>query len=136
MVYGVNALSRAYTISTTHEHYVLGGHGSVSMPSVGHIPFLQKYISATAIVHQVSVNALSRAYTISTLPPKKPFIYAGFKPHFCRYFSEYSENLVFRDQKVGKGEIVFFQVQFVILSDTYYMPFLLACIASKLIRIR
>ena len=59
-----------------------------------------------------SVNALNRAILISTLPPKKPFIYAGFKPHFCRYFSEYSENLAFTGLKVGKGEIIFFQVQF------------------------
>ena len=57
-------------------------------------------------------HALNRAILISTLPPKKPFIYAGFKPHFCGYFSEYSENLALTDSKVGKGEIVFFQVQF------------------------
>ena len=81
------------------------------MPSVGQSSFLHKKLDDLMDI-AASVNALNRAILISTLPPKKPFIYAGFKPHFCRYFSEYSENLAFTGLKVGKGEIVFFQVQF------------------------
>ena len=54
------------------------------------------------------VNALYLGLLISTLPLQKPFIYAGSRPRFCRYFSEYSDNLAKQGQKVGRDRIVFF----------------------------
>ena len=58
------------------------------------------------------VNALSRAGPISTPPLRNPSIYAGCRPCFCRYFSEYSDNTPKQGSKVGRALIVFFKIQF------------------------
>ena len=103
----VNALERAYTISTEPQRH-RWRQGNVSMPSGGLLPFLlTKYSRVSNKKNDVSmpsggllpflpsclpiptwmvrgrVNALWRAFTISPLPPQKPFIYAGFQPRFC-----------------------------------------------------
>ena len=104
----VNALRRAYIISTGRGHRGDSLPCDVSMPSGGLIPFLRQdpiplYYELSSVnalwrAYTIStkmtivearemfggVNALWRAYTISTLPPQKPFIYAGFQPQFCR----------------------------------------------------
>ena len=100
--------------SFLHEEISEKAHQQIlcQCPQSGNPHFYGSLRSQQPSASLVCVNALNRAILISTLPPKKPFIYAGFKPHFCGYFSEYSENLALTDPKVGKGEIVFFQVQF------------------------
>ena len=88
----VNALRRAYTISTygISEKWVPTAWCQCPLAGLYHFyepkPDFER-------PDDPGVNALRRAYTISTLPPQKPFIYAGFQPRFCRYFSEYSDNL-------------------------------------------
>lgn len=63
--------------------------------------------------------ALSRANLISTLPLLRASVYAGFRPCFCRYLSEYSEKYIKQGVKVGKGWIVFIRVQSVEAFYTY-----------------
>ena len=43
----------------------------------------------------LGVNALSGLYFISTVPLQKPRFYAGSRSYFCRYLSEYSDNILF-----------------------------------------
>lgn len=73
----------------------------------------------TKIRINLCVNALSRANLISTLPLLRASVYAGFRPCFCRYLSEYSEKYIKQGVKVGKGWIVFIRVQSVEAFYTY-----------------
>ena len=67
----VNALCRAYVISTVQESLLEDDDNIVSMPYVGLIPFLQNFKSTEKEVI-LCFNALYRAYTISTLSLWKP----------------------------------------------------------------
>ena len=65
-----NALSGLYLISTRQKPVVIDG------PST-------------------CFNALSGLYLISTVPLQKPRFYAVSRAYFCRYLSEYSDNIRF-----------------------------------------
>ena len=67
LITSVNALYRAFSISTHYFSVWNNGHKSVSMPFIGLSPFLQT-MKIIGKVKKDRVNALYRAFSISTLP--------------------------------------------------------------------
>ena len=63
---------------------------TVSMPCLG-LTSLHARIERGSSEYLISVNALSRAHVSAPLPLKNLSIYAGFKPWFFVYFSEFSD---------------------------------------------
>ena len=103
----VNALCRAYLISTAATLVYTVYQDVVSMPCVGltsflHVGFTCNYCNDS--VCQCPVSGLPHFYPA----PLRASVYAGFSACFCRYFSEYSEKYPKQGAKVGKGLIVFF----------------------------
>ncbi len=77
----VNALHRAYPISTRCVGINSLAKVIVSMPYIGLIPFLLVKKTVTVDTDRC-VNALHRAYPISTVPFKKPYKINGFRDRF------------------------------------------------------
>ena len=69
-VFGVNALTGLYLISTTA-------------------------FAVAIMTNKYCVNALTGLYLISTVPLQKPRFYAVSRACFCRYLSEYSDSNCF-----------------------------------------
>ena len=82
-------------------------------------PHFYKWQIILNLPSKCCVNALGRANLISILPPLRASVYAGFRPCFCRYFSEFSDKYTKRGVKVGKAWIVFIRVQSVEAFYTY-----------------
>ncbi len=66
-IYSVNALYRAFSISTLVWECPNCGNRDVSMPFIGLFPFLLQ-LNKVKNLYEISVNALYRAFSISTLP--------------------------------------------------------------------
>ena len=66
----VNALWRAYLISTARKERGISHEHAVSMPYVGLLPFLQETPEREDIMNNQCVNALYRASPISTFIKK------------------------------------------------------------------
>ena len=108
MVKCVNALYLGLLISTLLERTFLHHVEVCQCPLSRATHFYRKPLENEYYFVIPCVNALYLGLLISTLPLQKPFIYAGFRPRFCMYLSEYSDNLAKQGQKVGRGRIVFF----------------------------
>ena len=78
----VNALSRAYFISTRWEWRIVRQRWHVSMPCLGLTSFLRKLVDLLTL-NQKGVNALSRAYFISTVPSGNPLFMRLPSPIFA-----------------------------------------------------
>ena len=96
VLYGVNALSGLYLISTEGTQCMHPDDILKCQCPLGLIPhFYVKETFKLCYVICYSVNALSGLYLISTVPLQKPRFYAVSRACFCRYLSEYSDNSCF-----------------------------------------
>ena len=95
----VNALWRAYSISTIQLPILLRQREVVSMPCGGLTPFLPKGPEKEETCIYLCVNALWRAYSISTPPDETTHSDWGFGHHFLTYLSENFKSVLKRGQK-------------------------------------